>query len=79
MIVDALKKITNKTDLKSQSSQFRRQMCKKELILEKINYLKEFQNIVLHLEAAISLVTIIQNLKHLTAELETNISLSNHH
>lgn len=71
--------MTNKTDLKSQSSQFRRQMCKKELISEKINYLKEFQNIVLHLDAAISLVTVIQNLKHLTAQPENNISLSNHH
>lgn len=71
--------MTNKTDLKSQSSQFRRHMCKKELISEKINYLKEFQNIVLHLDAAISLVTIIQNLKHFSDDPENNFSLSNHH
>lgn len=71
--------MTNKTDLKSQCTQFRRQICKKELISEKINYLKEFQNIVLHLDAAISLVTIIRNLKHFTDEPENNIALSNDH
>jgi len=70
-----LKKITNKTDLNSQSTQFK--LCKKVLISEKINYLKEFQNIILHLDAAINLVTIIQSLKNFGNEPENDIILSN--
>jgi len=72
-----LKKITNKTDLNSQSTQFKRQICKKGLILEKIKYLKEFQSIILHLDAAVNLVTIIQNLKNFGNGLEIDIILSN--
>lgn len=67
----------NKTNLSSQSTQFKHQMCKKELILEKIKYLNEFQTIVLHLDAAVNLTTIIQILKNFTAEPENDIILSN--
>lgn len=76
-ILDALKKMTSKTDLSSQSTQFKRQMCKNGLISEKIKYLKEFQDIILHLDAAVSLVTVIQILKNFTDEPENDIILSN--
>lgn len=68
--------MTNKTDLSSQSTQFKRMMCKTGLILEKIKYLKEFQDIILHIDAAVSLVTIIQILKKFTNEPENDIILS---
>lgn len=68
--------MTNKTDLSSQSTQYKRQLCKNALVFEKINYLKEFQNIVLHLDTAVSLVTIIQILKNFIEEPENNIVLS---
>jgi len=68
--------MTNKTDYSSQSTQYKRQICKKGLISEKINYLKEFQNIVLHLDIAVSLVTVIQSLKNFTDEPDNNIVLS---
>lgn len=77
-MLDALKKMINKTNLSSQSTQFKYQMCKKGLILEKIKYLNEFQSIVLHLDAAVNLVTIIQSLKNFTAEPENDIILSNY-
>lgn len=76
IIVDALKKMSNKTDLSSQSTQFKHQVCKKRLILEKIKYLKEFQGIVLHLDAAVNLVTIIQILKNFSDDSENDIILS---
>jgi len=76
-ILDALKKITNKTDLSSQSTQFKRPFCKKGLISDKIKYLKEFQSVVLHLDAAVSLVNIIQILKKFADEPENDIILSN--
>lgn len=75
--LDALKKMTSKTDLSSQSTQFIRQLCKKGLILEKISYLTAFQPIILHLDAAVSLVTLIQTLKNFSDEPENNIILSN--
>lgn len=77
IILDALKKMTSKTYLNSQSTQFKRQICKQELISEKIMYLKGFQDIVHHLDAAVSLVTIIQNLKTFGNEPENDIVLSN--
>jgi hypothetical protein len=69
--------MTSKTDLSSQSTQFKRQICKKGLILEKIGYLTEFQHIILHLDAAVNLVTLIQTLKNFSDEPENNIILSN--
>lgn len=69
--------MTNKTDLSSQSTQFKRQTSKNGLISEKIKYLKEFQGIILHLDAAVSLITIIQILKNTADEPENNIILSN--
>lgn len=69
--------MTNKTDLSSQSTQSKRQICKKTLISEKIKYLKEFQDIVLHLDAAVNLVTVIQILKNYSQEPENDIILSN--
>jgi len=77
IILDALKKITNRTDLSSQSTQFKRPLCKKGLISDKIKYLKDFQNIVLHLDAAVSLVNIIQILKSYSDEPENDVILSN--
>lgn len=68
--------MTNKTDLSSQSTQFRRQLCKKGLISEKLKYLAEFQSIILHLDAAVCLVTIMKNLKLFTDGPENNIVLS---
>lgn len=73
----ALKKMTNKTNLSSQNTQFKHLMCKTGLILEKIKYLKEFQEIILHIDAAVSLVTVIQILKNFTNEPENDIILSN--
>lgn len=69
--------MTNKTDLNSQSTQIKRQICKKALISEKIKYLKEFESIILHLDAAVSLVTIIQILKNYAQEPENDTILSN--
>lgn len=77
VILDALKKMTNKTDLSSQSTQFKHQICKKRLISEKIKYLKEFQGIVLHLDSAVNLVTIIKILKTFSDDSENDIILSN--
>ncbi|VVC29458.1 Hypothetical protein CINCED_3A008880 [Cinara cedri] len=76
LFIHALKKMINKTDLSSQSTQFKHQMCKKGLILEKIKYLNEFQHIVLHLDAAVNLVTIIQILKNFAVEPENDIILN---
>lgn len=76
-ILDALKKMTSKTDLSSQSTQYKRQLCKKGLISDKIKYLKDFQGIVLHLDAAVSLVTVIQILKSYSDDPENNVILSN--
>lgn len=64
--------------MSSQSTQFKHQMCKKGIILEKVKYLNEFQSIVLHLDAAVNLVNIIQCLKNFTAEPENDIILSNY-
>lgn len=72
---NALKKITNRTDLSSQSTQFKRPLCKKGLISDKIKYLKEFQGVILHLDAAVSLVNIIQILKNFTDEPENDFIL----
>lgn len=69
--------MTSKTDLSSQSTQFKRQICKKGLIFEKISYLSEFQQIILHLDAAVSLVTLIQTLKNFSNEIENCTILSN--
>jgi len=52
-------------------------MCKKKLISEKIMYLKEFQDIMLHLDAGVSLVTVIQNLNNFVDDSQNNIILSN--
>lgn len=77
IFLGALKNMTNKTDLSSQSTQFKRQICKKVLISEKIKYLKEFQDIILHLDAAVNLVTLIQILKNYAQEPDNDIILSN--
>lgn len=69
--------MTNKTDLNSQSTQFRRQICKKGLISEKIKYLNKYESIVLHLDAAVSLVTLTKILKNFSNEPENDIILSN--
>lgn len=69
--------MTSRTDLSSQSTQFKRPLCKKVLISDKINYLKGFQGIVLHLDAAVSLVNIIQILKKFSNEPENCVILSN--
>lgn len=70
--------MSNKTDLSSQSTQFKRQICKKVLISEKIKYLKEFQDIVLHLDAAVNLVTLMQVLKNYAQEPDNDFILSNY-
>jgi len=75
LFIIALIKMTSKTNLNSQSTQFKRQICKKRLISEKIKYLEQFQDIILHLDAAVSLVTIIQNLKTFGNEPENDIVL----
>jgi len=69
--------MTNRTDLSSQSTQFKRPLCQKGLISDKIKYLKEFQGIILHLDAAVSLINIIQILKKFSDEPENDIILSN--
>lgn len=77
IILDSLKKMTSKTDLSSQSTQFKRQMCKKGLISEKIKLLYEFEGIILHIDAAVSLVTLVQLLKSFSNEPENEVILSN--
>ncbi|XP_050532705.1 Fanconi anemia group D2 protein isoform X2 [Daktulosphaira vitifoliae] len=74
LLINALKKMTNKNEF-SQSTQSRRPSCKKSLLSEKIIYLRNFQEIILHLEAAVSLVTLIQLLKTFSNDAENDIIL----
>ncbi|XP_050428973.1 Fanconi anemia group D2 protein isoform X2 [Adelges cooleyi] len=73
LFINALRKMISRTDLCSQSTQSRRQMCKKELLSEKIKYLGNYQDIILHIDAAVSLVTVMKLLNNFSYDLENDV------